>query len=48
MSHWGRSELREVAGNCLKYLNRGWNKDEREEKQIFLKWGASWVKEWVP
>ena len=33
-------------GEILKYLKRGWNR--KEGSGNILKWGASWVKRWVP
>ena len=31
--------LREVGGNCLKYLKRGWNRKEGRGKKDFKKGG---------
>ena len=39
--------LHEGWGNCLKYLKRGWNKEEGTGKKDFKK-EVSWVKGWVP
>ena len=36
----------EGEGEMLKYLKRGWNR--KEGSGNILKWGASWVKGWVP
>ena len=41
--------LREGGGNCLKYLEKEWNKKEgRGHKDFKKSGGASWVKGWVP
>ena len=32
--------LREVRGNCLKYLKRGWNRKEGRGNKVFKKGGG--------
>ena len=36
--------MREVEGNYVKYLKRGWNRKEGRGNKNFKKGGASWVK----
>ena len=43
----GQEGLRVGGGNCLKYLERRWNRKKGRGNKDFKMGGASWVKGWV-
>ena len=47
-SDWGRRDLHEGEGNCLKYLKEGWDRKERMGHKDFIRGETSWVGGRVP